>query len=656
MIAVRRWYIFLVCAVSLHSVTWAGIALLRNLLAVGRQTPLTTIALQVAILIIGLPLFLVHWLWAQRLATRDVEERESAVRRLYLYGTLGGLLAPFIANAFSLLWTLLWLALGGASADFSVGPEIIRNGVAMLVLAVWWVYHQRVLAADIGAAPGSTASSARRLYVFGFAGTGLVMTTLGVIRIVRLIMVGLASGSMIATLEPSGMAGEVARLVVGLPLWLVFWAWAQRLFGSPNAEERESALRKLYLYLAVLVATLTTVTNAAFLITGLFRRVLDLPSQGNLRVPLPVMIALVGVWAFHAYALRGDAAAAREAPRQAAIRRLYLYLVAGVGLAALLVGFSGDITVLIRSLAGGGFGEALKEQLAWSTAALIAGLPVWLVPWRQAQTRALATTPDGSEERRSVVRKIYLYFFLFVATMAVLASAVYIVWQLLTIALGGRAAVSLPANIAQAVAYLLIGLGIWLYHGMALRGDGRLGLRERLERLGSMRVAVVDSGDGRFGRAVLDGLRRDIPGLVLDPIGLTEEAARQMGSEGPTADRRISPAERLGAAGIIIGPWQMVVPGSDQDTTAKRAAQAILRSEAHKLLAPMRAQGWDWAGVEPMGMESFARQAVHAVRQLAAGEEIKPARPLSAGAIIGIVLGVLFLLILIVVPMLNYFT
>jgi tetrahydromethanopterin S-methyltransferase subunit F len=49
-------------------------------------------------------------------------------------------------------------------------------------------------------------------------------------------------------------------------------------------------------------------------------------------------------------------------------------------------------------------------------------------------------------------------------------------------------------------------------------------------------------------------------------------------------------------------------------------------------------------------------QAVHAVRQLAAGEAIKPARPLSAGAIIGIVLGVLFLLILIVVPMLNYFT
>lgn len=35
----RRWYIFLVCAISLQATTWAVIALLRNLLAGGAEQP-----------------------------------------------------------------------------------------------------------------------------------------------------------------------------------------------------------------------------------------------------------------------------------------------------------------------------------------------------------------------------------------------------------------------------------------------------------------------------------------------------------------------------------------------------------------------------------------------------------------------------------------
>ncbi|HKZ70332.1 MAG TPA: DUF5671 domain-containing protein, partial [Anaerolineales bacterium] len=79
MATVRRWYIFLVCAISLHSVTWAVIALLRNLLIFGSEAPVGVIAFEIAVIIIGLPLFLVHWLWAQQLVGRDRDERESAL-------------------------------------------------------------------------------------------------------------------------------------------------------------------------------------------------------------------------------------------------------------------------------------------------------------------------------------------------------------------------------------------------------------------------------------------------------------------------------------------------------------------------------------------------------------------------------------------------
>lgn len=656
MSSVRRWYIFLVCAVSLQSVVWAGISLLRNLLIAAREVPVATIALQVAIIIIGLPLFLVHWLWAQRLATQSLNEREDTLRRFYLYGTLSGLLVPFIANTFHLIWELLWDLMEGISADYSPIDTIIYFLAAMIVLALVWFYHQRVVRADAQAIPESgSAATVRRLYFLGFTAAGLTMTALAIISLLRWLMYQFGTDAIITGSGPVNIYQTVARLIVGISVWLIFWQKAQRLFTAGNEAERDSSLRKFYIYLAIFVATLTAVTNAAFMIAGLFRHFMDLPSKGDIRTPLPVVLGMLGVWAFHSYILRGDIAVVHEAPRQAAIRRLYLYLVAGIGLAAFLVGFSGDISVLIRSMSSHLFGNTLREQLAWFSAALIAGLPVWFLPWREAQTRAVAMTPEGTEERRSVVRKIYLYAFLFIATIAVLGSAVYIVWQLLSLALGGRPASNMPTNLAQAVSYALIGIGVWLYHGSAIRGDGQLAKRERVDRMASIRVAVLDVGEGHFGQAVLEGLRRELPGLALDPIGFSQTAAKAMGVEKKTGEQKKAVTQLLAKAGLIIGPLEMIITGGAEGSITAEIVKTIVCNPACKLLAPLRTEGWEWLGVDRLNSEFLAQQAVHAVKQIAEGAEIKPLRPLTAGAIIGIIWGVLILLALIAIPLLNYF-
>ena len=657
MVTVRRWYVFLVCAVSLQSVTWAAIALFRNLLMLGRAAPVSAIAFQMAVVVIGLPLYLVHWLWAQRLAGHNPDERENAVRRLYLYGTLAGFLGPFAANAFDFVATLLRFAFGGiASVAYSPTDAVIHGLAAMVVLALLWFYHQRILMADVKAAPEvGNVAIVRRLYIFGFSATGVTMTTLAIIHLLSWIMFNFGSGMAISSDAIVGLTDEVALMIVGLPLWLVFWRWVQRLFTGAGEEERESALRKFYLYLVVFIAALTAVTNATLILAGFFRRLLALPSLGNIRTPLSIVIGMGVLWAYHAYVLQGDAALAGEEPRQAVIRRLYLYIVAAVGLAAFLVGLSGDISILIRSLAEQSFGDALKEQLAWYTAALIAGLPVWLLPWRQTQNQAVALSPDGVEERHSIVRKIYLYFYLFVATMTVLSGTVYIVYRLLSLALGERVEGSLLSDLGQAIAFSLIGVGVWLYHGSALRVDGQLAQRERAERLGRLRVAVVDTGEGSFGRAVLDGLRREFPGIVLDPIGLTQTAAETMGMDITINDQQASIRKRLAEAGLIVGTWEMAVSGGGGGSVTDDISGAVVASPARKLLIPLRAEGWDWAGVDWWDSEALVRQTVRAVKQIVEGEEIKPIRPLSAIAIIGTIIGVLFLLSLLF-SVLNFFS
>ncbi len=655
MVTVRRWYIFLVCAVSLQSVAWAIITLLQDLLTSGGSV--VALAFQIAVVVIGLPLFLVHWLWAQSLARRDMDERESALRRLYLYGTLALFLGPITVNAFDLIATLLGLAFGGRRTDFgffefSPAEFIIRNLAAIAVLALLWFYHQWVTAGDAKAAPEvGNAATVRRLYILGFSAAGVWAVTLAVVNLLRWIMFQFG-GATFGGPNFVGLTEEVARLAVGVPLWLVFWLWAQGLFARPNEEERESALRKLYLYLTVFIAALTAITNATFILAGLFRRLLGLPSLGDIRGPLPIIIGMAVLWAYHAFALRGDAALAGEAPRQAGVRRLYLYLVAAVGLAAFLVGLSGDVSVFIRSISGQLFGAELKEQLAWFTAALIAGLPVWLWPWRQAQVGAVAAGPSGADERRSVVRKIYLYFYLFVATMTVLSSAVYIVFRLLSLVLGERGGGNLISDLGHAIAYSLIAIGVWLYHGFALRGDGQAGKREQTQRLAAMRVAVVDVGEGNFGRAALDGLRRELPGLTLDPIGLTPTAATAMGTDSALSQQPSAISNQLAGAGLIVGPWNIAVAG---EAVSAEVAAAVAASPARKLLVPTRADGWEWAGVDRWSAEAIVRQTVRAVKQIVEGEEVKPARPLGAGAIIGIIVGVFFLLILLAIPVLYFF-
>jgi hypothetical protein len=639
MVTVRRWYIFLVCIISLQSVAWAVITLLRNLLIGSGEGSVANTAFQIAFILIGLPVFLAHWLWAQNLAYKAAEERESALRRLYLYGTLAAFLGPLAVNTFELIANLLWLASGGKESrsyfDTSPTHAIISNLVAITVLALLWLYHQRIIAAEDKAAPeGESAAIVRRLYILGFSAAGVCATTLAIVNLLRWTMLQFGDRSSIGNLDTGSMTDEVARLAVGVSLWFIFWRWAQRLFTSPKEEERESALRKLYLYLIVYIASLATVVNITILMAGFFRQLLNLPSQGDIREPLSMIIGMAALWAYHSHILRGDATRAGEAPRQAAIRRLYHYLVAAVGLAAFLVGLSGDVSVLIRSLSERIFGDELKEQLAWFTAALIAGLPVWLWSWRLVQAEAVAADASGMSERHSIVRKIYLYFYLFVATMTVLSSAVYFVYRLLSVALNERDAGNLPADLGQAIAYFIIAAGAWFYHWVALRGDGQANRREQAKRIETIRVAVLDTGEGRLGRATLDGLQRELPGLTLDPIGLTQEAAQVMGGTSENI-----PA-KLAQAGLIVVPWNVALAGGG---VSAEIARSVVASPARKLLIPVRAEGWEWAGVDRWNAEAIVRQTVRAVTQIVEGEEVKPARPLGVGSIIIIIIVVYFL-------------
>jgi hypothetical protein len=644
---IRRWYIFLVSAVSLQAVTWAIITLLRNLLVpalgAGGSTvsfDASAVALQIAIIVIGLPLYLAHWLWAERLAVRDSQERGAVLRRLYLFGMMAGFLAPGVANTFALLGAVLRYLSGIERNSFTV-PDlepisaVIYHGVTLVVLALLWFYHWRTAAADalLIRDPEEGSLTIRRLYIYGFSAAGLTMTVMSIISLVSWLLFQIGAAAAVGSHGLTSLPGELARLLIGLPLWLLFWHQAQKHFVQ-DRREQASALRHFYLYLAVFVGVLLVITNATGILAGLFRRLLALPSEGDIRPPVAVMIGTAVLWAYHAAVLHRDAAFIVEQPRQATVRRIYLYLVASIGLAAFLVGLSGDISLLIRSLSGEPFIADLRQQLANFTAALLAGLPVWLLPWRQAQLAAADET-TGPQERSSQVRKAYLYFYLFVATMTILTSAVFIVFQLVSLALGVRTGLNLFNELGQAIAFSLIAVAVWLYHGALLRQDSRLEAAAEVRQQVSWRVAVVAGGDGRLGRLLLDRLRQELPQLTCQPIGLTAAAAATMGTEVTTA-----PASLLSEVDIIVGPWTMAWAG--EAGNSQEVAAALAQSQARKLLLPVRPEGWEWVGVEPWQQDDLIRQTVQSLRQMIRGQALEPGRrPNLVAIIVAVIAGLI---------------
>ncbi len=619
----RRWYVYLTSAITLHSATWAIIALLRNLMIFGIQR--SAVAFQVAVLIIGLPVFLFHWLWGQRLAEKEKAERGNTVRRLYLYGMMAGLLAPIATNIYDLIRRLfkeINPLQSRAYERLSQGDAILYHVIALVILSLIWFYLQSVTKEDSKIVP-ETGSSAtvRRLYVLCFSATGLTMVTLGVIHLIRWVMLQFGNQVVVGSGLNLGLTNEITRLLVGVPLWIIFWRWAQRLYEGSD-EERDSALRKFYLYSAVFVGAMDVIGWGTTIIAETLGKWIGAgPSSGDIRTPLPIIIGGGLLWAFHAFVLRDDANY-EENTRQAGVRRLYNYLIAAIGFSALLLGLVGIVTILIQSIDD-------RDLLAYSISGIIVGLPVWLIPWRQLQAQAAEAGPKGDDARESTARKIYLYFFIFMATATALSCAVYIVYRLIDMMLGGK-----PPTLnvlAESIALIVISAAVWVYHGSILRGERETSEEARQEKLQAMRAVLLCLKEDTFEKALLGAVREEVPDLNLALLDVNDAKL----------------AETLADTDLILGSWVLAISGGADGKLATKVAKAVTASSAHKLLLPTWHTNWDWAGVTAWQEEKLVQQTVYALKQLLDGKSIKIFRPVGAGTIIlSVVGGIIILLIL----------
>lgn len=205
-------------------------------------------------------------------------------------------------------------------------------------------------------------------------------------------------------------------------------------------------------------------------------------------------------------------------------------------------------------------------------------------------------------------------------------------------------------DIGQAIAFILIAIAVWLYHGAILLQDRRILKQEEAKRLKPLRVVVVDAADGKLGSALVARLQDKVPSISVQLLGLSPAASEAV-NDGVSEQ---SPSEILSNAEVIVGPWSMAVVGGAGGTVSESIANSVATSPARKLLIPVQEEGWEWTGVEDWKTETIIKEVNSAVKQMAVGEVVRPTRRLSPVAIAVIVLVSLCFLSVLVPALLSY--
>ena len=167
---IRRLYFYAVSAISVEVVLWGIITLLRSIFNANKIIEGTsTLAQALSLILVGVPIFLIHWLWAQRVSAKDDEEKTASVRAIFLYGILLGTLIPAVQNLLALIdRTFLATAnLYTYRAIVGGSQTWLDNLIAIVINLLLAAYFWNILKAEWSTLPESeNFAEIRRMYRF----------------------------------------------------------------------------------------------------------------------------------------------------------------------------------------------------------------------------------------------------------------------------------------------------------------------------------------------------------------------------------------------------------------------------------------------------------------------------------------------------------
>ncbi|MBM3180451.1 MAG: hypothetical protein FJZ86_08855 [Chloroflexi bacterium] len=598
---IRRLYFYAVAFISIEVVMWGIISLLRSIFNANKIVDsASTLAQALSLILVGVPIFLVHWLWAQRVSAKDDEEKTASVRAVFFYGILLATLIPVVQNLLALIDRTFLAAANLYTYRAIVGGSQtwIDNLIAIVINLLLAAYFWNILKTEWRTLPETESfAEMRRLYRFIWMLYGLLMIVFGAQQALAYAFT-LSTENVLGAIGRETAVNAIALLVIGAPIWFFSWRVLQDVL--PDPAEKESYLRLGILYLLSLGGVIVVLTAGGSLI---YMILMQLFGDGkdfaefmqNIGGPISIGLPFGVIWAYYGKWLHHQFAFDEDSPRRAGKQRLYIYILSFLGLAATFFAVASLFSIVIdlvtarTYLSSGGFSSSLSRAFA----ALAVGLPLWLMSWRPAQANALENGSVGDHARRSVIRKTYLYLVLFASVIGGMVSAGGLIFTLINAALGGDTG-NFAETILDTQQILILFVVLLLYHLSALRKDGAARADMLEAKQESFKLVVLDNSDGRFGESVKAAFVKCAPKVPLTVANI---------KDGIPADIK---------ADAVLMPGSLAV-----NMTASPNAEAWMRLfNGSRVIIPDDATGIYWM--------NDLRQAAESVRALAEGQELRP--------------------------------
>ena len=612
---VRRLYFYLVALISLEVVLWGSISLLRSIIDETVGGGAEALAQALALVLVGVPIFLVHWLWAQRSSSQDEEEKTASLRAIFLYAALFATLIPVVQNLLALIdrtfiSTVHLVAERAIIGGSQTAPD---NIIAILMNGLVAAYFWNVLRGEWKTLPSKeNFADVRRLYRYLWTLYSLLMVIFGAQQVLRFMFY--VPSNILGDIGRETLINGISLLIVGTPIW--FYSWRIIQDALADAAEKESNLRLGILYILALGGVITVLTTSSMLVNIVITKLLgaDISTPDFIQQiggVISIGVPLGAVWAYYGHWLTRHIESVGDVVRRAGMKRVYFYILSALGLGGALIGVFTLIKYMIDFLTGGQnlfSNDVMRGDLATAISLLAAWLPLWLLTWRPMQAESFAKDETGDHARQSIIRRVYLYLALFAGVIGGMASAVALVFQLIRVLLTGQTENTFLSTVLNNFQLLVLFAILLIYHLMVLRRDGLFTADALSAKQSAFKVLVVDSGEG-FGESVQAALKKFAPSV---PVTMT-----------PVAEK---PSGKFDA---------MILSGS----LAVNAPDWIGSFDKSRVIVPNEAKGLIWVG--GVSRQSV-QQAAQAIRQLAEGQEVRQQAGNSAWTIAVYIAAALF--------------
>ena len=530
MATAKRLYLYTVSAIGLGLILAAGTTLLKLVLVrlgIHAVDPFSSgfyavvpgygnpdreaLAGAIGMMVVGLPLWLIHWGLAERMVRGDgadaEAERHSILRSIFFAVVLGSLLGYAASSLVDALREGFAAPLG--ATDPWAYVDLAGSAAAVVVVGAAWCYHAWIRASDLRHGPALRGPAAwiSRLYLYGAAFVGLAAALAATTSLLNTV-VDAASGSRGVSpfsngFDPTPSPGMVistaawwvrpilaggATLLVWGWVWAGHWMFANRLNARADEHgQSERASRVRLAFFVGVVALGVGVGSAAFAqsLGALIGVVVGAAQATGARwlfrdVGGPAAAAafyIVAWWVHRRFAIH-EQARVEGGSSLRAIRPMD-YVTALFGLALLAGGLAALIGLLLQYAARGtftglglpGYYGSWRSEAARDIGFAVVGLAVLLWPWLAARRRLAIDRPS---EVRSTSRRSYLF-------LVVGASVVAAAWGIAVIvSAAARVAVGLDSSgfgssVAYPLAVLVVGAAVAVFHGTILRREMAFG-------------------------------------------------------------------------------------------------------------------------------------------------------------------------------------